>query len=343
MGVRGATPAARFRVCAFLLLLSAFCSSATASFFSSDVCPKYNDEEYLVLQANLCIRDGDGNPIDTGIAPRVAEVNGTTLERALKILQSKGDAYVAVLYYANWCPFSRALRPLLDTLSSNFPTIYHIAVEDLAIQPSALSQHGVHSFPVLFLHNKTVKVRYYGPRTVEAISEFYKAVTGSKTFTPNKRDSDGIAFIENLSRKGTFQGKANCPYPWAKSPEKWLRDDMYLLLATLFLVLRILVYSMPRLFSSLKHYWVQKESSLEAHKVLLRRVLLREQDPVIRSSNKSSFESERLRKGKTVLSVPGWSPSPLAAVALAEGSSSRTGSIEEARENGHAFTSHFWG
>lgn len=47
---------------------------------------------------------------------------------------------------------------------------------------SALSQHGVHSFPVLFLHNKTVKVRYHGPRTVEAISEFYKAFTGLCSF-----------------------------------------------------------------------------------------------------------------------------------------------------------------
>eukprot|EP00250_Pteridium_aquilinum_P003247 c13568_g1_i1 orf=357-1388(-) len=343
MGVRGANPVVSFRVSAFLVLLSAICSSTTASFFSADICPRYDIDEYLVLQENQCIHDGDGNPVFTGIGPQVAEVNGTTLERALSILKTKQDAYAAVLFYANWCPFSRTLRPLLDTLSSTFPTIYHIAVEDSAIQPSALSQYGVHSFPVLFLHNKTMKARYHGPRTVEAIGEFYKDITGFGTLSYNKRDSNGIAFIEKISGKGTVQGKVNCPYPWAKSPEKWLRDDMYLLLSTLFLGLRALIYLIPRLFSSLKNFWVKKESSLEAHKVLLRRVLLREQDPVIKSSIKSSFESEHLRKGKAVLSVPGWSSSPLAAVTLAEGSSSRSGGIEDTRENGHAFRRHFWG
>lgn len=339
MGVSGATSASRIRALALLLLLFSLCTSASASLLSAGICPKYDVEEYLLLRETFCSRDGDGNPVDAGISPRVAEFNGTTLEKALSVLQSKEDEHAAVLFYASWCPFSREFRLLLDILSSHFPTIYHIAVEDSAIQPSSLSQYGVHSFPVLFLQNKTVKVRYYGPRTVKAISQFYEDTTDTTAFSQNKRGTNGFALIENLSRKGTFQNKANCPYPWAKSPEKWLRNDMYLLLATSFLVLRVLVYFMPRLFSSAKHYWVQTESSLGVHKVLLRKVLLREQGPVIRSSPKSSFEGERVRKGKNVLSVPGWSS---VSVSLAEGSSSRTGSIEDSRETGHAFPSHFW-
>lgn len=311
----------------FLLLSTIYTSSA----FSSDVCPKLDIEELLLLQMNQCIFDGDGLPLYADIAPRVAEVNGTTLERVLSILQSKQDAYAAILFYADWCPFSRTLRPLFDRLSSNFPGIYHIAVKDSAIQPSALSQYGVHSFPVLFLYNKAIKLRYQGPRTFNAIADFYKDITGSKAFGRSKGGSNGIAFIENLSRKGMVQDKTNCPYPWAKSPEKWLRDDMYLLLSTLFLALRVLVYFIPRLLRSLKYYWGQKESSLEAHRVLLRRVLLREQDPIIRSSRKGGFDSDRLRKGKAVLSVPGWSSSPLAAVTLAETSSSRSGGVEDTR------------
>ncbi|KAI5067621.1 hypothetical protein GOP47_0018149, partial [Adiantum capillus-veneris] len=325
------------------VFLFVLCNRSAASFLSSDVCPKLDIEEVLLLQENQCIIDGDGNSLYADIAPGVAEVNGTTLERVLSILQSKQDAYAAILFYASWCPFSRTLRPLFDTLSSTFPGIYHIAVEDSAIQPSALSQYGVHSFPVLFLYNKAVRVRYHGPRMLDAISDFYKDITGLKIINNHKRGSNGIAFIEKLSKKGMVQDRVNCPYPWAKSPEKWLRDDMYLLLSTVFLVLRVLIYLIPRLYSSLKYYWGQRESSLEGHRVLLRRVLLREQNPLIRIPVKGGFESERLRKGKAVLSVPGWSSSPLAAVTLAENSSNRSGGVEDARENGHGFSSHFWG
>ncbi|KAI5066808.1 hypothetical protein GOP47_0017336 [Adiantum capillus-veneris] len=301
------------------VFLFVLCNRSAASFLSSDVCPKLDIEEVLLLQENQCIIDGDGNSLYADIAPGVAEVNGTTLERVLSILQSKQDAYAAILFYASWCPFSRTLRPLFDTLSSTFPGIYHIAVEDSAIQPSALSQYGVHSFPVLFLYNKAVRVRYHGPRMLDAISDFYKDITGLKIINNHKRGSNGIAFIEKLSKKGMVQDRVNCPYPWAKSPEKWLRDDI------------------------LKYYWGQRESSLEGHRVLLRRVLLREQNPLIRIPVKGGFESERLRKGKAVLSVPGWSSSPLAAVTLAENSSNRSGGVEDARENGHGFSSHFWG
>ncbi|MCO5564899.1 hypothetical protein L7F22_018567 [Adiantum nelumboides] len=326
-----------------LVSLLVLFNRSAASLLLSDVCPKLDIEELLLLQENQCIVDGDGNPLYPDIAPGVAEVNGTTLERVLNILQTKQDAYAAILFYANWCPFSRTLRPLFETLASTFPGIYHIAVEDTAIQPSALSQHGVHSFPVLFLYNKAVKVRYHGPRTLDAVGEFYKDITGSKTVSHHKRGSNGIAFIEKLSKKATVQGRVNCPYPWAKSPEKWLREDMYLMLSTGFLVLRVLVHLIPRLFSSLRYYWGQRESSLVGHRVLLRRVLLREQKTLIKSPVKGAFECERLRKGKTVLSVSGWSSSPLAAVTLAETSSSRSGGVEDARENGHGFGSHFWG
>ncbi|MCO5606096.1 hypothetical protein L7F22_060283 [Adiantum nelumboides] len=377
-----------------LVSLLVLFNRSAASLLLSDVCPKLDIEELLLLQENQCIVDGDGNPLYLDIAPGVAEVNGTTLERVLNILQTKQDAYAAILFYANWCPFSRTLRPLFETLASTFPGIYHIAVEDTAIQPrkmahpdfvwiiglstrcrrgvdfswlisstlwsislrlkvfskiglksgySALSQHGVHSFPVLFLYNKAVKVRYHGPRTLDAVGEFYKDITGSKTVSHHKRGSNGIAFIEKLSKKATVQGRVNCPYPWAKSPEKWLREDMYLMLSTGFLVLRVLVHLIPRLFSSLRYYWGQRESSLVGHRVLLRRVLLREQKTLIKSPVKGAFECERLRKGKTVLSVSGWSSSPLAAVTLAETSSSRSGGVEDARENGHGFGSHFWG
>jgi hypothetical protein len=64
------------------------------------------------------------------------QINGTTLEIALGILRSEeNDAYAAVLFYANWCPFSAIVRRLFDHLSVDSPEIYHLAVDDSSIQP----------------------------------------------------------------------------------------------------------------------------------------------------------------------------------------------------------------
>jgi hypothetical protein len=45
---------------------------------------------------------------------------------------------------------------------------------------SVLSQYGVHSFPILFMHNRTARVRYYGPRNLEYLKRFYQNYTGKE-------------------------------------------------------------------------------------------------------------------------------------------------------------------
>jgi thiol-disulfide isomerase/thioredoxin len=65
----------------------------------------------------------------------VMQLNETALEKALDLVHSSNGTYVAVLYYANWCPFSREVRPVYDVLSSVFPTIHHVAVEESSVRP----------------------------------------------------------------------------------------------------------------------------------------------------------------------------------------------------------------
>jgi thiol-disulfide isomerase/thioredoxin len=108
------------------------------------------------------------------------QLNETALEKALDLVHSRNGTYVAVLYYANWCPFSREVRPVYDVLSSVFPTIHHVAVEESSVRPSVLSYYGVHSFPIVFMHNRTSRVRYYGSRTLEAFTYFYQNYTGEE-------------------------------------------------------------------------------------------------------------------------------------------------------------------
>jgi thiol-disulfide isomerase/thioredoxin len=59
------------------------------------------------------------------------QVNG---EELVRILDGKKE-YTAVLFYATWCPFSQRIRPLFDDLSSMFPRIKHLAVEESNIMP----------------------------------------------------------------------------------------------------------------------------------------------------------------------------------------------------------------
>lgn len=57
------------------------------------------------------------------------------MQRALNLVYRKREDYVAVLFYASWCPFSKVFRPNFQVLSSLFPTIRHFAFEESVIRP----------------------------------------------------------------------------------------------------------------------------------------------------------------------------------------------------------------
>jgi hypothetical protein len=65
----------------------------------------------------------------------VLQLNETTLEKALDLVHTSNGTYMAVLYYATWCPFSRNVRPIYDVLSAKFPAIHHVAVEESSVRP----------------------------------------------------------------------------------------------------------------------------------------------------------------------------------------------------------------
>lgn len=62
------------------------------------------------------------------------QVDGDSLDRLMAL--NHGNAYMSVLFYASWCPFSRDVRPKFDMLSSMFPQIQHLAVEHSQALPS---------------------------------------------------------------------------------------------------------------------------------------------------------------------------------------------------------------
>uniref|UniRef100_A0A453PN29 Thioredoxin domain-containing protein n=1 Tax=Aegilops tauschii subsp. strangulata TaxID=200361 RepID=A0A453PN29_AEGTS len=119
------------------------------------------------------------SPLDRRPGDPVGVIEGdeATLARAVNLLYLNKDEYIAVLFYASWCPFSQECKPNFEKLAHLFPTIRHFAFEESAIRPSIISRYGIHGFPTLFLLNSTMRVRYHGPRTVKPLAAFYSDVS----------------------------------------------------------------------------------------------------------------------------------------------------------------------
>ncbi|KAF2291561.1 hypothetical protein GH714_025636 [Hevea brasiliensis] len=154
----------------------------------------------------------------------VTEGDEVSLQKALSMVYKNSHQYVAVLFYASWCPFSRTFRPSFSLLSSLFPSIPHFAIEESSIRPSILSKYGVHGFPTLFLLNSTMHDRYHGSRTLGSLVAFYTDVTGVKIASRNKGSLDKIVRSSNHENNDN-NDQESCPFSWAKSPENLFRQE----------------------------------------------------------------------------------------------------------------------
>lgn len=320
-----------------LLLLLPFCHSSLL-LAPSTLCRRPRLEDSISPHEDQCRLEHSYEFYEAVFAARgVLEVNGTELERSLQLLNTRYSMHAAVLVYARWCPFSRALVPMFDSLSSSFPSIYHFAVEEASLHPSAYAYYGVHSFPVLFFHNKTVKVRYQGPRTYEALTRFYKGFSGFQPVVRQREIADGL-------KRGELGRSLRV------LEERKLQDEFYLVLSFIFLVTRVLLYLLPRVMNALKQRWAGKCPPWKAHRILLQRVVIGSFEKKRPTSTVSQpFKGKNLKTdftqetGKVLLSVPRWPSSSLAPVSLAEGgSSSKSGAKEDVRDNGHVFKNYSW-
>ena len=61
-----------------------------------------------------------------------SQINVHSLNKAL---ENGGRMYTAVLFYAEWCPFSITLRETFESLAMSFPTISHLAIESSSLWP----------------------------------------------------------------------------------------------------------------------------------------------------------------------------------------------------------------
>ncbi|XP_022739101.1 5'-adenylylsulfate reductase-like 4 [Durio zibethinus] len=186
----------------------------------------------------------------------VAEGDEVSLQKALNMVHKISREYVAVLFYASWCPFSISFRPSFSVLSSSYPSIPHFAIEESAVRPSILSKYGVHGFPTLFLLNSTMRVCYHGNRSFESLSAFYSDVTGIKNKSLDETSLDKIGDMSNNEKHNSTEPDS-CPFSWARSPENLLGQETYLAMATTFVLFRLFYLLYPTLLVFARFTWRQ--------------------------------------------------------------------------------------
>ncbi|KAH9624458.1 hypothetical protein KSS87_008148 [Heliosperma pusillum] len=184
----------------------------------------------------------------------VIEGDEGSLQRALRLVYSKSNDYVAVLFYASWCPFSRNFRPSFSILSTLYPSIPHFAIEESAIKPSILSKYGVHGFPTLYLLNSTMRVRYRGSRSMSSLVHFYNDVVGIEGDPRDELPFDKIVSASNQERNDNSEIE-NYPFSWAKYLENLFQRETYLALATTFVLLRLVFVLIPYVLEFARCTW----------------------------------------------------------------------------------------
>ncbi|KAL4351211.1 hypothetical protein GQ457_06G017290 [Hibiscus cannabinus] len=172
------------------------------------------------------------------------KVDGSFLDRTLASKQRNG--YTSVLFYASWCPFSRSLYPKFDTLSSMFPQVEHLAVEQSSASPSIFSKYGIHSLPSILMVNQTSRVRYRGSKDISSIIQFYEKTTGFETVQYMAESEPVVSGDDNRYMIQL----------WNETPMEIVKREPYLAFALLFLCFRGLLSIFPEVMSRLKAFWV---------------------------------------------------------------------------------------
>ncbi|KAK8514533.1 hypothetical protein V6N12_057434 [Hibiscus sabdariffa] len=197
----------------------------------------------LKMSAIVCVTYA---PIKSIMFPNLKclVVDGNFLAGALTSKQR--NSYVSVLFYASWCPFSRSLHPKFDILSSMFPQLEHLAVEESSASPSIFSRYGIHSLPSILIVNQTSRIQYRGPKDIPSIVQFYKKTTG---FEPVQYVAENEPVASRDDNKYVIQ-------LWKEAfSTEIVKREPYLAFSVLFLCLRLLLSIFPKVLSLLKAFW----------------------------------------------------------------------------------------
>ncbi|PUZ36492.1 hypothetical protein GQ55_9G042400 [Panicum hallii var. hallii] len=299
--MRCAAAAAAVAVAVALALVAAVAGAAAAAGSpGAGTCERRDAPPFLDAVGSRCpfVRIEPSPPL---------EVSGEAVDTELN-LRRRGASY-SILFYAAWCPFSSKFRPIFQALSTMYPQIHHFAVEE----SSATPRYGVRGVPAILLVNETTMVRYRGSKDLSSLVDFYKETTGL----------DPIAHLDIVQQEG--RGNLRSIMPWDRSLHEMANDEPFLLLAVLFIILKVAAHFIPVAMSHLRAFLVVRVQNLNlgirrGSNQLLDRALnvldVRRLWSKLRLSNKATD----LRKGAS--NARAWASS-FTSVSLGEPSSSR--------------------
>uniref|UniRef100_A0A6N2MIE5 Thioredoxin domain-containing protein n=1 Tax=Salix viminalis TaxID=40686 RepID=A0A6N2MIE5_SALVM len=297
--------------------LMLMCATAANSNTVS-ICPiePVTDSIFRFRDRNCVVSGVDESPF----FPGVTEGDEVSLQKALNFVQKNSHEYVALPFYASWCPFSKNFRPSFSILSSLYPSIPHFEIEESSIRPSILSKYGVHGFPTLFLLNSTMRVRYHGSRTLGSLVAFYSDVSRLHPWIKDRWTKlDVHHTLKNmlpLSKKVVHSRGQDLP-------ENLFREETYLALATTFVLLRLFYWSFPTVLALAQFTWsrhmqnMRLESLLEHPRAYLNRAI-----QLFSSLNEP-------REG--AMNARAWASKSLATVSIGDASTSRGVPVCECR------------
>lgn len=227
--------------CIFVCILAASAASFPPASASLATC---HPREFKTFRHDLNSRC----PSSTPLYLSAIQVDGELLESVMSSTQK--NVYTAVLYYASWCPFSSIFRSEFSTLSSMYPQIKHLMVEQSSAVPSVFSRYGVHSVPSLLIVNQNIRWKYHGQRDLTSLVNFYKRATGiSPGLDPV------VAMMEDNSCSPASNLKILKPWNGGSFTEIIWRE-LYLVLSVLFVLSRVILHLFPEIVSRIIELWV---------------------------------------------------------------------------------------
>ncbi|XP_076886958.1 5'-adenylylsulfate reductase-like 7 [Bidens hawaiensis] len=168
------------------------------------------------------------------------KMNRESLDNLLSSNQT--NTYAAILFYSSWCPFSKIVQPKFDALSSMYPQIKHVTVEQSSVPPIVFSRYGIHGVPSILIANRRTRIRFHGPKNLYSLVHFYKQTTGLKPVMDLTEDS--ITFPENESRTIELHNI----YLYQNEP--------YLIFSLFFLFSKAVIYLYPNMVSKITALWL---------------------------------------------------------------------------------------
>ncbi|KAM0927807.1 hypothetical protein ACQ4PT_002072 [Festuca glaucescens] len=298
----------RCSAAAVILLLVAAVAVATAGTPAAGgpgpTCPRRVGPPFLDALGSRChrVRIEPSPPL---------EVRGDAFDKELNFRH--GGVSYSILFYAAWCPFSSKFRPTFEALSTMFPQIHHLAVEESSAMPSLFSRYGVRAFPAILLVNETTMVRYRGTKDLKSLVDFYKETTGL----------DPIAYVDVIQQESP--GSLGSVMPGGRSLRKMAKDEPFVFLSVLFIILRVAAHFVSTIISHLRAFLIVRVRNLNlgihrGSSQLMERALTALDVKRLWSKLRLSSKTRDLRKGAS--NARAWASS-FASVSLGEPSSSR--------------------